>query len=343
MSSSNITNVLEIVNHKNETFIDYLSQFTTYLESRSLSKRVVSEYPQKLKIAWEYFEEIGVTSVHNLTLLDLEEWAVAISGREYKGEAISQNTVLSYCLVVKLMLKYLYKHELIKEEVYLNWEHPKRVKRLPMPSPDEVTVRRILNSFDENTALGCRNKLLCAMAFEGLRNEELRCLTKENIRNFRNSEISFIGKGGKEARVSLSKYTIKLLDLYLKTYRDDLAKGKYRRGGAKTTKKTALQLDLIFCSKNGYPLTGQNVLNMFNKACASIGLDPKEFRFHSLRGAMVTAMHRRGAKLVSIQRIARHESLNTTLSYIYSDKNEHQDLHSRFHPLAQNFRRGVAC
>lgn len=356
MSSSNITNIVEFVKPQKETFLDYLPQFTTYLTSRRLSKRVIAEYPQIIKTAWSYFDELGIQSIYDITLLDLEEWTVEISGREWRGNNISQNTVLKYCQVVKLMLKYLYKHGILKRkldehgdvyesELYNLWEHPKRVKRLPMPTPDESTVRQVLNTFDETDPIQLRDKLICLLGYEGCRSAEITGLTRADIRNYRNGRIKFIGKGDVQANVYLTDYTVKLLKIYMENYRDDFVKGKYKRGGRKTNKPTAESLDLVFCSKNGYHLTGQNVLDMFRKATTSIGLDYKEYRFHSLRSAMITSLYAngKGASLVSIQRIARHRSLNTTLGYIYSDSESHSQIHRQYHPLSQNYKGGVAC
>ncbi|MBL1121406.1 MAG: site-specific integrase [Ignavibacteriae bacterium] len=74
----------------------------------------------------------------------------------------------------------------------------------------------------------------------------------------------------------------------------------------------------VLCKPNNYPFTGDYFSKRFKRACRKAGLD-EGLHFHALRHGCITKMILSGAPLPSVQRIAGHSNIQTTMRYTHPD------------------------
>ena len=73
---------------------------------------------------------------------------------------------------------------------------------------------------------------------------------------------------------------------------------------------------------SGGAMSTRLIQDIVKKGMRAIGLDSHEYSAHSLRHTTGTAMIRRGASVLDVQRTLRHSSVNTTMIYIASIQDE---------------------
>ncbi|HCY76487.1 MAG TPA: hypothetical protein DHV28_11250 [Ignavibacteriales bacterium] len=74
----------------------------------------------------------------------------------------------------------------------------------------------------------------------------------------------------------------------------------------------------VLSKPNSYPFTGDYFSRRFKKACRKAGLD-EGLHFHSLRHGCITKMILAGAALPTVQKIAGHSNIQTTMRYTHVD------------------------
>jgi integrase/recombinase XerC len=74
----------------------------------------------------------------------------------------------------------------------------------------------------------------------------------------------------------------------------------------------------VFCKSNGHGLTADYVSKQFKKACRIVGID-EAIHFHSIRHGSITRMIINGSNLPTVQRIAGHANIQTTMIYTHPD------------------------
>jgi integrase/recombinase XerC len=74
----------------------------------------------------------------------------------------------------------------------------------------------------------------------------------------------------------------------------------------------------VFCKSSGHCLTADYVSRQFKKACRLAGID-EAIHFHSIRHGSITRMIINGSNLPTVQRIAGHANIQTTMIYTHPD------------------------
>ena len=72
----------------------------------------------------------------------------------------------------------------------------------------------------------------------------------------------------------------------------------------------------VFCKSNGYCFTADYLSKQFKKACRKAGID-EAIHFHSIRHGSITGMILKGANVPTVQRIAGHAKIETTMAYTH--------------------------
>lgn len=74
----------------------------------------------------------------------------------------------------------------------------------------------------------------------------------------------------------------------------------------------------VFCKSSGYCFTADYVSRQFKKACRKAGID-EAIHYHSIRHGSITRMIINGANLPTVQRVAGHANIQTTMGYTHID------------------------
>lgn len=325
------------------TLSNVVEDYQTYLEA-SYSNKTSKEYSNRIRICWEVLNEIGIYDLHEVTRHHIHEWVLTFRQREWMGEVISANTVRQYCIALKNFITWLWQEEKISHNPIKNFKLPKRAERLKYKIPTRGEVYQLLQAPDTSTGIGARDSALFHLGYEGLRSEEARLIKISDLQ-LHKRQIKIIGKGNKEAIVSISKATVNAISNYLNNYRTNMILGLRSRGAPTYKSESALEEDYLFVTINGNRLNAQNLLDRIARYGRQLGWHKDDIpRFHALRGAMCTHIHKQMVEetgnysLVSIQRICRHASMQTTLDYIHSDQSDIEKTHEKFHPLSQGIK-----
>lgn len=166
----------------------------------------------------------------------------------------------------------------------------KNKKKQPRFFTDEE-FEIILDTLPRNSKYYRNYFILMCVGNAGLRLSELNSLTTEN---FKNNELTFIGKGGKER-------TIPVNNKLANAYNDFLAHRKSN------------ELKLI-------TVTNRSIQRLVKNCSAKVGRP--ELTIHDIRHTFATRLLRNGATIETIRDLLGHSDITTTQIYLHSSDTE---------------------
>lgn len=176
-----------------------------------------------------------------------------------------------------------------------------RFATLPPPTMTAADVQRLLDCCDRSSALGIRNfAIMTLIARLGLRSIEVARLQLDDV-DWRAGELVVRGKGRRHDRLPLPAQVGEALVAYLSCGRNP--------DGARHL--------FLTCRAPRGPIRADLVGDVVERACARAGLAP--VGPHRLRHALAGELLRRGAGLVAISQVLRHQDLATTALYAKVD------------------------
>jgi site-specific recombinase XerD len=176
-----------------------------------------------------------------------------------------------------------------------------RFATLPPPTMTAADVQRLLDCCERSSALGIRNfAIMTLIARLGLRSIEVARLQLDDV-DWRAGELVVRGKGRRHDRLPLPAQVGEALVAYLSCGRNP--------DGARHL--------FLTCRAPRGPIRADLVGDVVERACARAGLAP--VGPHRLRHALAGEMLRRGAGLVAISQVLRHQDLATTALYAKVD------------------------
>lgn len=152
----------------------------------------------------------------------------------------------------------------------------------------------------ENIKRACRNSRETALVHflltTGCRVDEVHNMDIDAV-NFKDLEVKVLGKGNKERIVYLTPVSAMLLQKYLAERMDDS--------------------DALFVSQKGRLTTGgiRWILKELEDRSGVPNVHP-----HRFRRTLATMLIDRGMSIQDVAKILGHSNINTTLTYVYSDK-----------------------
>ena len=135
---------------------------------------------------------------------------------------------------------------------------------------------------------------------------------------FEEGFIRVIGKGNKHRFVPIHFTTQKLINSYIKHFRNIMRPNKGFE-------------DTLFLNRRGNGLTRQMVFTILKQLAVKLDLN-KKISPHTLRHSFATHLLKGGADLRVIQQMLGHESITTTEVYVHLDKSFLQEVVETFHP-----------
>mgnify|MGYP006053874501 FL=1 len=174
-------------------------------------------------------------------------------------------------------------------------------------SIDDDEVRRLVSQCD-TSVMGLRNYALLALLFGGgLRRREV---SKVRIADFdaAHGEVRVRGKGAKERLVPLSPDAVTMVKAWLVT------RGRGDGPGAPLLVAFTLEGEVKRANGVVTPLTSSGVYRVLCAIAEKAGV--KDISPHDARRTRITEMLLAGENIVTVQKIAGHESVETTGRYV---------------------------
>lgn len=290
------------------------SSAARYLASLRRSSRTREEYGRDLRLFLDWAKARGKTDPRQVTTADIEEFLTSLVRKDgVPYAAVTRNRVLA---VVRGYFKFL-----VKDRVIAALDDPaayvvtqRRPRRAPVFLELDEGARLILavrqrrpKSSAERVAQARDMAILALLLGSGLRISELVALNLDTWREvLLNGWLTVVGKGDKERVVPPSDEAIEQVQAYLRV-RPDVPPD--RRGhplfvSRKKTRLSAVQIERL-------------VRELARKANLSKKITP-----HKLRATWVTQLLISGANPREVQKMAGHESLDTTMLYAGVRDNE---------------------
>lgn len=285
---------------------DAINDFINYcVFEKGLSDKTKESYYNDLCIYKDYIKK---DRVEDISSDDIKGFLKSRSEFE-KSSTIAHNLT-----VIKSFHKYLYKENVVKEDISLFIDRPKLQKKLPKTLSVE-DVDKLLD-IELKTKFDYRNKAMLELMYgTGLRVSELVSLTLNDI-DTTNCIIRIMGKGSKEREIPLGEYSIYYLNMYLEV-RGSMLKGK--------------DDNKLFLNNHGRGMTRQGFFKNLKKILKEKGLST-DISPHTLRHSFATHLLNRGADLRNIQEMLGHSDISTTKIYTHVSDDKVSKDYKKYHP-----------
>lgn len=219
-----------------------------------------------------------------------------------KDRGINDRTLEGYRSVYSSCFGWLHTEELIRRNPCANLGKIKCVKkiRVPFSSTDIELMRE-----------ACRNlrdrAIIAFLLSTGARISEVCALDRSSI-DFQAMECTVLGKGAKERTVYIDSVAGMLLQRYFADRKDSSP--------------------ALFCGKGSERLTPGGVRVMLKQIEAASGVE--NIHPHRFRRTLATNLINHGMQLQEVSEILGHTNVNTTMGYVYIEKEKVKNNYKRY-------------
>ena len=222
-----------------------------------------------------------------------------------KAKGISPATINLYFYALKGVAREAFSHDIMPQLAYLKISIMKGITYQRLPVGRSLTAyqcKKLLNSCDDNTLRGKRDKALLALMMGcGLRRAEVVGLHMEHW-NSKDSTFTFIGKGNKQRKVYLPPDLEPILDNWFTARGNEegtIFPAIYKGSGAPVMKNRDMQPSSVY----------RIVQRLAEKA------NIPDITPHDLRRTFASRMLEAGVDLFVLKQSMGHASLSTTARY----------------------------
>ncbi len=290
-----------------ENYLDYL------LYQKAYSKYTIENYKEDILEFFNYCQKEAINYL-NIEYSDTRLFLMYLKD-EKKDNNTSINRKLSS---LRGFYKYLSNKEIIKNNVFLLINGPKKAKKLPR----YFEYNELEELFDVPNICdpkGQRDSLILEMLYAtGVRVGELVNIKVSDI-NKSNRIITILGKGNKERNVEYGDYCEDILNLYLTEGRIKLNKSK---------------CDYIFINHLGEKLTERGVRYILSELIKKTSIS-KNISPHMIRHSFATHLLNEGCDLLSVQKLLGHESISATQVYTHVTTDRLKEVYYNSFPRAK--------
>ena len=295
---------------------ELIAQFTLYMRSERVARdNTIENYSRDLRKFGEWLSR-PLTDAARSDLQRYSSFTIA-SGK-------SGSTAARHLCCFRTFYHFLMDEGVIATDPTMNVRSPKSWKKIP-EAKSAFDVDKIVASLGDSV-LDIRDKAMLLLFFgSGLRADELAALKVQDV-DLENGIVKIWGgKGGKDARLPLSYFSIKAIEHYLREARPKLAEFAVKSRGYVATPY------LFLGRRCGSRMTRQQVyyrIRDIGKAILGENISPI-----NLRHGYATALIEGGADLRDVQVLMRHAYISTTERYIHTDINYIRGFYAK-HPRA---------
>jgi integrase/recombinase XerD len=297
-----------------------LHQFAEKLELLGYSKRAIADYPACMRLFFRYCEEHeNLTSILDVKPEHLTAYATWLQyNKRRKGNYLSSTTIHARLGILKTFYRIMYREGASPHDYAPLITIPKKRRSLPRNVPSEAEMKKLIESVQPVDTLSKRDRCILELLYAtGLRSEELRTLTVENL-DLTERTLFVTGKGSKDRLVPVGDWVMPYLLEYLETARPKLVNPREPS-------------PLLFLSKNGRRITCANLGDLVKKYLRKAGLDLR-ITPHTIRHACATHFLKCGADIRYVQELLGHADLSSTQIYTKLDISFLKQAHKKYHP-----------
>ncbi|MGK2955420.1 MAG: site-specific tyrosine recombinase XerD [Solirubrobacterales bacterium] len=302
---------------ENARFEHLLLEFLAYLElERGLSRNTLNAYRTDLLQFGGYLLERGIDPVE-ITPAEMSEFVASLTSAD-GDQPLAASTIHRKTAALRSFYKHLRREDLITEDPTVGLTTPRRSKKLPNVL-NQAEVAKLLSSPKGASAQAYRDRAILEVMYAcGLRASELTGLEMTDV-DTHHGMLKARGKGSKERIVPLGRQAIAAVELYLRSSRPELVKGRSEKA--------------LFLNFRGKPLTRQGLYKIVQGHAASAGLEDR-MSPHTLRHSFATHLLAGGCDLRAVQEMLGHADVATTQMYTHLSGEQLKDVYFRTHPRA---------
>jgi integrase/recombinase XerD len=279
--------------------INAIQEYVGYLHNvKKISYNTEISYERDLKKAADYFHEMDINDVRDVTETNLNSYVLHLEQNHMSPATVSRNIAS-----LRSFFRYLVKEKKLEDDPTEKLKPPKVDKKAPeVLSQEEIAL--LLKQPNMNTAKGVRDRAMLELLYAtGIRVSELIHLRKGDV----NLQMGYItcSDQGRERSIPFSAGVGRILGSYLEDAREKLLKGR--------------QCECFFTNCQGNPMSRQGFWKVLKGYARSAGIK-KDITPHTLRHSFAMHQLKSGTDLKSIQEMLGHADLSTTQIYVDSLK-----------------------
>lgn len=302
--------------------VDYQQLFEDYLlVEQGVSVNTRAAYCRDLHLMQK---AVGLDDKDFKGLLHLSKLQLRDYLARLKAEGRKPATLARKLAAIKAFYSFLVNEGYLEQNPAESLEASTKSQRLPkFLSIQEMEA--ILDQPNLGTLTGYRDKaLLETMYATGMRvSETVKILLKKV--DLKRKYVIASGKGSKERMIPLGRKAIQYLQHYINFVRPQLLHAEQN--------KAAEQVEELFVTDWGGPMTRQRVNELINEYAKSAGIT-KKVTPHMLRHSFATHLLNNGTDLRVVQELLGHADISTTQIYTHVDVERLREVYDKTHPRA---------
>lgn len=290
-----------------------LELFITYLRNvTKKSENTLASYAGDLGKLVFFLAERSCTEAENVTTEDLVDYISFLEEKNLKNATICRNIAS-----VKAFFRFMYKENMIPQDVTENLQSPKLEKRTPgIISVEQVS--RLLMQPSQNTPKEIRDKAMLELMYAtGIRVTELANLKLADV-NLRTGHI-ICREGNKERKIPFGQKAKKALVSYLQSARGALIRDEKEQS--------------LFVNCSGTPMSRQGFWKLIKDYAKRAGIE-EEITPHTLRHSFAAHLVENGADLKSVQEMMGFSAMASAQVYTVTNQNTLRGVYAKAHPRA---------
>jgi len=302
---------------ENARFEHLLLEFLAYLElERGLSRNTLNAYRTDLLQFGEYLRDRGIDPIE-ITAAEMSEFVGSLTSAD--GEhPLAASTVHRKTAALRSFYKHLRREDLIIDDPTVGLTTPRRAKKLPNVL-NQAEVSKLLASPKGSSPQAYRDRAILEVMYAcGLRASELTGLETTDV-DTHHGMLKARGKGSKERIVPLGRQAIAAIEMYQRSARPELVKGRSEKA--------------LFLNFRGKALTRQGLYKIVQGHARTAGLEDR-MSPHTLRHSFATHLLAGGCDLRAVQEMLGHADVATTQMYTHLSGEQLKDVYFKTHPRA---------
>jgi integrase/recombinase XerD len=296
------------------TMVEMFDKFMWFKNSEGLAPRTVEEYQIHFQWLCDYFGKD--LSREEITTEAFLGWIDYMTHEKQ----LKPNTVNIRVRTMRAFLRYCFMENLIDEPIHERFK-PVKVAEEVIEALSVAEIKSLLNSFDENTFVGYRDKVMVMVLLDTMvRISELLAMKRSNV-DFKAGTIKLEAmntKTRKAREVPLSTKTMKLLKEYMNESED-------------------FGEELLFLTYDGREMLSNTWRTRLHEVAELSGVK-KAVRPHILRHTGALLYIQNGGDPFSLQKILGHTDMSMTRKYVNMTNLDVKRQHNSFSPLRNVFR-----
>lgn len=291
---------------------NHIKEYLSYLQvEKGLSKNSFESYQRDLAKLSNWSEKNNLDIV-NLTRQDLREFLIDLGSKNLSPTSV--NRLIS---AMRGFYKFLQFDRHITKNPAEDLQSQQTTKYLPK-FLNQGEIEELLAVPDVSGEIGLRDRAILETMYAcGLRVSEVCSLQISDI-ELDAGILTCKGKGNKTRKVPMGKSAVEWLKSYLALRR----------------KKEKVEIQNLFVSMYGRPLSRQEIFNLVKEYGTKIGRD--DISPHTLRHTFATHLVQNSADIRSVQQMLGHADISTTQIYTHITDQHLRKTYEKFHPRAKN-------